>query len=302
MSKKLLMGIIAVLLITNVATLIFKDSKDQVVLNEEDGEEKTVSNKEPVASIAGEEIIYADWMKELRETHGEKQLKTMIDREIVQQLAEEKNIEISEKVIERELAYLIAMQGAMTEDEYAAAEEKWREEIIYRYQLEFLLTEDISVPEEEIQTYYEGYKNQYNMSAAMQISHILVENMDTAEKVYAELEAGASFELLAQEYSLDEETNKDGGYLGFMNTSSQFFPNGYEEVANEMEEHTYSEPFVADNGIAIIYLQQAVPAIEFDYEEIKDYVKSELALSQEKMALDAAPLWEKLEVDWIFSE
>lgn len=302
MSKKLLMGIIAVLLITNIATLIFKDSKDQVVLNEEDGEEKTVSNKEPVASVAGEEIIYADWMKELREAHGEKQLRTMIDREIVEQLAEEKNIEISEKVIERELAYLIAMQGAMTEDEYAAAEEKWRDEIIYRYQLEFLLTEDISVPEEEIQTYYEGYKNQYNMSAAMQISHILVGNMDTAEKVYAELESGASFELLAQEYSLDEETNKDGGYLGFMNTNSQFFPNGYEEVASEMEEHTYSEPFVADNGVAIIYLQQAVPAIEFEYEEIKDYVKSELALSQEKMALDAAPLWEKLEVDWIFSE
>lgn len=302
MSKKLLMGIIAVLLITNVATLIFKDSKDQVVLNEEDGEEKAVSNNEPVASIAGEKIIYADWMKELREVHGEKQLKTMVDRHVVEKLAEEKDIEISEKVIERELAYLLAMQGAMTEAEYTAAEEKWRDEIIYRYQLEFLLTEDITVPEDEIQTYYEGYKNQYNMSAAMQLSHILVENKDTAEKVYEELEAGASFELLAQEYSLDKETNKDGGYLGFINTNSQFFPNGYEEVANGMEEHTYSEPFVADNGVAIIYLQQAVPAIEFDYEEIKPYVKSELALHKEKMTLNAELLWEELEIDWIFSE
>ncbi len=302
MSKKLLMGIIAVLLITNVATLIFKDSREQIVLKEEDGEEKRISNKESVASIAGEKIIYADWMKELRDAYGEKQLKTMIDREVVEQLAEEKHIEISEKIIERELAYLIAMQGSMTEAEYVAAEEKWRDEIIYRYQLEFLLTEDISVSEKEIEDYYDIYKNQYNMSAAMQISHIVVKNMETAEKVYEELEAGASFELLAQEYSLDEETIKDGGYMGFINMNSQFFPKGYKKVANGMEQHTYSEPFAADNGVAIIYLHQAVPAIEFEYEEIKDYVKSELALSKEKMTLDAAPLWKKREVDWIFSK
>lgn len=302
MSKKLLLGIIVVLLITNIATLVFKDSKDQIVLDEDNGEEKTVKNNESVATINGNEITYADWVKELRETHGEKQLKTMIDRQIVEKLAEDKNIEISEKVIERELAYLIAMQGAMSEEEFVAAEEKWREEIIYRYQLEFLLTEDITVPEDELQSYYETYKNQYNMSEAMQLSHILVENMETAEKVYEELEAGASFDLLAEEYSLDEDTNKDGGYLGFINTNSQFFPSGYEEIANGLEEHTYSEPFAAGNGIAIIYLQQAVPAIEFEYEEILPYVKSELALHQEKITLNADPLWEEVEIDWIFSE
>ena len=301
MSKKLLLGIIVVLLVTNIATLIFMDRGDKIVLNEDD-EATTVSSKETVATIDGEEITYGDWVTALRETHGEKQLKTMIDRNIVKNLAEEKNIEVNEKVIDRELAYLVSMQGVMSEEEYAAEEEKWREDILYRYQLEFLLTEDITVPEDEVKVYYDEYKNQYDFTPAMQLSHILVQNMDTAEKVHSELEAGASFDLLAQEYSTDEETKRDGGYLGFINTNSQFFPNGYEEVATGIEEHNFSEPFAADNGIAIIYLHQALPAIEFTYEEIQPYVKSELALHQEKITLNADPLWEDVEIEWVFDK
>ncbi|MCM3742011.1 peptidylprolyl isomerase [Oceanobacillus luteolus] len=299
MSKKLLWGIIIVLLITNIASLIFMMQDDKVVVK--DGE-AAITSKEPVATINGTDVTYEDWMANLRETHGEKALKSIIDRQIVSQLAAEKNIEISEKVIERDLAYLTSMQGPLTQEELNKEEEKWREELIYRYQLEFLLTEEYSIPESEIESYYADYKNQYDFSSAMQLSHILVSNMETAEKVYEELEQGASFEQLAREYSNDDETKHSGGYLGFINTSSQFFPNGYEEVANKMDEHTYSEPFAADNGIAIIYLHQALPAIEFSYEEIKPYVENELILHEEKIALQANPLWEKVEVDWIYSK
>lgn len=302
MSKKLLLGIIVVLLITNIATLTFMDRSDAIVINEEDGEGTKVSNKEPVATIAGEKIKYADWVTALRENHGEQQLEAMIDRHIVSNLAAEKDIEVHEKVIERELAYLTSMQGAMTEEEFLVEEEKWREEIVYRYQLELLLTEGVDVPADEVQSYYDSYKNQYDFTPAMQFSHILVQNMDTAEKVYSELEEGASFDLLAREYSLDDETKQVGGYLGFINTNSQFFPNGYEEVAADMDEHSYSEPFAADAGIAIIYLHQKLPGIEFSFEEIAPYVKSELALHNNKITLDAKALWDNVDIDWIYSK
>ncbi len=299
--RKILLAIIAVLLVTNVITLIFANRGGDEVMVDDAGEEKTVASNEPVATVGGETITYGNWMENLRSTYGERMLKTMIDREIVTKLAEEKNIEISEKVIEREIAYLTSMQGPLSEEELNKEKEKWRDEIIYRYQLEFLLTEDISIPDEEVERYYSGYKNQYNFRSAMQLSHILVSDMETAEKVYDELEQGANFEMLAREYSIDDETKHNGGYLGFINTNSQFFPNGYEEVANEMEEHTYSEPFVADNGVAIIYLHQKLPEIEFTYEEIKPYVENELALHQENIPLEATPLWEEVDVDWIYS-
>lgn len=299
MSRKLLWGIITVLLITNIATLLFMNQNENVIVSE-DGEETAIRSNEPVATIDGEDITYAEWMTALRETHGEKTLQSLIDRHLVSKLANEKDIEISEKVIERELAYLTSMQGPLAEDELAKAEEKWREEIVYRYQLEFLLTEDISIPEGEVEEYYDVYKNQYDFSPAMQLSHILVSDMETAEKIYGELEQGANFDQLAREYSIDEETKNSGGYLGFINTNSQFFPDGYEEIANEMEEHSYSTPFTTGNGVGIIYLHQSLPKIKFSYEEIKPYVENELALHEGNLPLQAAPLWEKHEIDWLY--
>lgn len=300
MSKRLLLGIVVVLLITNIATLTFWNKGETIVIG--DSETIKINNKKPVATIAGEKISYDDWMLELRSTYGEQQLKTMIDRTAVEQLADENKIEIPEKVINRELALLTSMQGIMTKEETVEKEAGWRENIRYRYQLEALLTKDTPVDEQKIKEFYDTYKNQYDFKSAIQLSHIVVENMETAEKVHKELEDGASFDLLAREYSIDEESKKDGGYLGFITTSSQFFPSGYDDIVNNMDAHAYSEPFDVADGAAIIYLHQKLPSIEFTYDEMKDYVKSELALQEMEQSLTANPLWDKLDIEWVYEE
>ncbi|ASN03718.1 peptidylprolyl isomerase [Virgibacillus necropolis] len=300
MPKRLLLGIIVVLLITNVATLLFWNKQQgKIILNNENTE---VDVKEPVATIDGETISYDSWMSTLRETHGKEQLKRMIDTKIVKQLAAEHEIEVSEKVIKRELALLTGMQGPMTPKEVKQKEKEWREDIIYRYQLGALLTMDTTISEEEMKSYYDNYKNQYDFSASMKVSHIIVKNTKTAEKVKKELDNGASFSLLAKEYSIDEDTKKDGGYLGYFQTNSQFLPMGYFETAKEMDAGTYSEPFKSNTGVAIIYLHRLLPDINFTYKEIKPYLKRELALDQLDQSLTTEPLWNKLDIKWVYEE
>ena len=298
MSKRLLLGIVIVLLITNIATLLFW-SKGETVVVEEDVKVRTNG---PVASIDGESISFEDWMRDLRHANGKQQLKTMIDRTAVKQLAKENKIEVPDKVVDRELALLTSMQGIMTKEETEEKEAGWREDIRYRYQLEALLTKDVEIDEQKIKEFYDTYKNQYNFKSAMQMSHIVVENKDVAEKVVKELDDGASFDLLAREYSIDEDSKKDGGYLGFITTTSQFFPSEYETVADKMKAHSYSEPIKVDKGFSILYLHQKLPSIEFTYDEIKPYVKSELALQEQGQSLTADPLWDKLDIEWIFEE
>ena len=97
MSKKLLLGVVVVLLITNVASLlILNNNEDSVVMN--DNDERTISSKEAVASIGDEEISYQQWIEALRSAYGEKQLKQMVDRAVVNQLAESEGIKIDEKL------------------------------------------------------------------------------------------------------------------------------------------------------------------------------------------------------------
>lgn len=295
-----MLRIIVVLVITNIAVLLFwaRSATEKVVI---DDNMKINSNK-AIAIIDGKKISYDEWMDELRKTYGKKQLKTIVDREVVRQLANKNNIKVDEKVIDREIAYLTTVQGVLTEEQLERLEKKWRNDIIYRYQLEALLTADIPIDEEEIRTYFDGYHKQYDFIASMQLSHIVVKNMETAEKIMNELNSGASFPLIAKEYSLDLETKDKGGYLGYFTEGSQFLPKAYYEKANSMEEHTYSQPFKTDNGIAILYLHRKLPDITFTYEEMQPYIRSELALEKAEQTLTADPLWNKIDVEWVYEE
>ncbi|MEN2466841.1 peptidylprolyl isomerase [Ornithinibacillus sp. JPR2-1] len=299
MTNKLLLSVIVVLLITNVATMLLwkNDRSDESIVEDEE-----VDTQKPVASIGGTEISFQDWMKSLRESYGKKELKTIIDQEVVKKLAQEQNITVSEKVIERDMALLTTMQGLTTEEELKGLEESWREDIIYRYQLEALLAQDVQVPEEDVQAYFTKYDNQYQFSESFQLSHILVANRETANKVYDELEAGASFSLLAKEYSIDEDTKENGGYLGFNSSTTEFIPSNYFDFAKELEEYAYSEPFVTSNGVAILFLHKKLPDITFTYEELKPYIRNELALQSINQNLVADPLWEKVDIEWVYDE
>jgi foldase protein PrsA len=302
MSKKLLLSIIVILLITNIATLTFWNNGEQTSVSEEDEGVPAIDAKKPVATVGDVEITYENWMSSLRSNHGEKQLKTLIDHQVVSQLAEEKAIEIDEKVIDREVAMLTAMQGVMTKEELDKAEEGWRKDIRYRYQLEMLLTEGTEVPEGDMESHYQTFGNQYNVTPSMQLSHIVVEDKETANKVVEELDNGASFDMLAKEYSTDDETRDDGGYMGYIFTTSQFFPAGYEDVVADMDEHSYSEPFEVGSGYAIVYLHKRLSAIDFTYEEMKPYIRSELAMHELDQTLNANPLWEELDIEWVYDE
>jgi len=303
MSRKLSSGIILLLIITNIVTLIFwrNDGGDgkTLVIDNGDGQQ---SEEGTLATVGDKTITYDEWIDGLKEEQGKRQLKNMIDREVVQQLAEEKDIQVNDKLINRELALLMTMEGVMTEDEIEKEEEKLRADIEHRYLLEALLADGASVSEDDIRTYYDNYHNQYNFSESIQFSHIIVDDMGTAEKVITELDDGASFQLLAQEYSTDDETKDQGGYLGFYSTTSQFMPSGYSDIAEDMDEHTYSEPFRVGDDVAIIYLHRTLPAYEFEYDEIKDHIKNELALNDLEQSLTVDPLWDELDIDWVYDE
>ncbi|GGK01218.1 foldase protein PrsA 2 [Lentibacillus kapialis] len=299
MQRKLLWAMIAILIMTNIATLILWQQDETVSLDHNNNQ---INQRDPVASVGNGTISYNEWMLTLRESHGKRQLKSMMNQRVVRQLAEENNVTIDDKIIAREVAQLTTMQGVMTKEETKNKEEQWRKDIQYRYLLEALLTADIDIPDEKVKNYYEDYKRQYDFKASSQVSHIVVSNMKTASRVISELEEGASFNLLAQEYSIDEETRDNGGYLGFLVNTSQFWPEGYLDKIKNMAERSFSDPFETNAGIAIVYLHRKLPSVTFNYDEIKPYVERELAINQMNQPLSAEVLWDELETNWIYDE
>ncbi|QDP38848.1 peptidylprolyl isomerase [Radiobacillus deserti] len=300
MTRKFLWGIIVLLLITNLTTVA-------IWMIERNGTAPgpmgvDVDKDKPVATIGEKEVSYEKWVEMLQKNYGKKALEELVNKEVVSQLAKEENIEINNKLVEREIALLFTMEGPLSEKEIKAKKEEWDEEIRYRLALEELLTKDIEVDPKEVESYYEEYKNQYNFEESIQLSHIVLPDKETAEKVHDELEAGASFSSLAREYSIDKETKENGGYLGFYTEGDTFLLDEYYNKAMEMEERTYSEPFLGGNGTVILYLHRKLPDISFKYDELQEHIKRELALEKIEPAISAQALWDDKKVEWIFGE
>lgn len=298
MTRRLLLGIIVLLLVTNIVTI------GSWILNRDKNtdEEFTVvfDRNKPVATIGKEEITYKEWMSHLESVYGREALKEEINEQVIAQLVKEKDIRINDEVVELELSLLFTMAGVLSEKEITEKEVEWSESIRNRLYLEELLTEDIDLTDQELKAYYDQYSRQYQFSQSIQLSHIVVSNQTIANKVIKELDAGASFAALAREYTLDEETRDNGGYLGYYTETSSFLPSGYFQNAIEMEEHTYSDPIAVNEGSAIIYLHRELPEITMDYDTLKSHIRREVALEEMEVTPEATTLWGELDVDWIY--
>ncbi|MGD9402869.1 MAG: peptidylprolyl isomerase [bacterium] len=79
-----------------------------------------------------------------------------------------------------------------------------------------MLTGGAEVPQDSIRARYDRYKEYYIMPAGHTASKMVLPTRSAADSIMAMLEAGASFEELAMERSIDPFSAPNGGDLGFM--------------------------------------------------------------------------------------
>ncbi|WP_422122715.1 peptidylprolyl isomerase [Planococcus sp. X10-3] len=105
------------------------------------------------------------------------------------------------------------------------------------------LSDGVEVTDEEIQAEYERQTTEINAS------HILVADAETAATVKAELDEGADFAEMAQEYSSDGSAS-EGGDLGWFALGAMV-PE-FEQAAFALEPDEISEPVQSQFGFHII--------------------------------------------------
>lgn len=299
MRNKFIFGILLTLLFTNILTLALWLWSPQSK-NTSEGFSVDINPDAPVAKVNDTKITYQQWLTYLENKYGKKALKEMINKDVTNQLADQENLSINEGVVQLELSLLATMEGILTEEAIDQKEQRLEEEVTNRLYLEELVTQDILVSEEEIESYYNQYSEQYHFSPSTQLSHITVEDQATAQKIISELDGGTSFSTLARQYTTDEETRDTGGYLGYFTSSSSYLPSGYFEYAQEMNEHTYSEPIQTEDGVAIIYLHRYLPEVDLSYDQLHAHIRREIALEKMEDVPQATSLWNQLEVDWVY--
>lgn len=301
--RKIMLWIIIALITTNLLTLIFWRGGDETtqVPDQKQLISDDATEDEPVVAIVDDERIHhQDWQDYLESHYGETGLREMINHHVIQKLAEQHNIQVDPAIVDLEVSFLATVHGELAEDQIKTIEEEWRREIEDRLLTEMLFTKDVTIPEEEIREYYDTYERQYNFSQRIELSHIVVDDLDTANRLYQELEEGADFKALAYEYTIDEDSRATGGYIGFFATQSTFLPTNYLEEASNIAPFSYTEPFLGNQGYVILYLHRELPELELEYDQIKDHIRVKLAIEELEETPSIEALWEEFEIDWIY--
>jgi foldase protein PrsA len=266
MSKKMIAGITAsVILVAGIAGGAYAYVKSQTV-----------------ASVDGERITKKELYDTLVGVYGESAVDNLVTKVVIDKEADKRNVKVKDSEIDAEVATYEESYGG--EEGLKSALEAsgltladLKEDIETNIKIEKLMAEDIEITEDEVESYYKENKSNFDTPESIEVSHILVEDKETAQEILDKLKSGEDFAELAKEYSTDTATAEKGGELGFI-TSGEMVEE-FEKAAFALKVGEISDIVKTDYGYHIIKATDYKEAKESTYEDSKELAK-EAALAE----------------------
>jgi len=144
------------------------------------------------------------------------------------------------------------------------------------------ITDDVKVNDTDIKAFFDKNISNYSQPESVKARHILVKTEDEAKAIIAQLNAGANFEQLAKEKSIEPGANESGGDLGTF-TKGKMVPE-FETAAFAQKVGTISTaPVKTEFGYHVIKVEAHTGASAPDYSKVKDQVGQD-AINQAKDA------------------
>jgi peptidyl-prolyl cis-trans isomerase C len=217
----------------------------------------------------------------------------LLSRAEFEQEAESRGIEITDEKIDKRITQLKKQFYRGSDKQYKAAleqqgltEEQAREEVRATLISEALfkkVTEDVTVSDKEIQSYYNSHKSQYGQPESRDVRHILVQKKSLADQLYAQLKSGANFAVLAKRYSKDPGSASNGGKLTV--SKGQTVPE-FDKAAFKLKKGQLSTPIHTQYGYHIIQaLSDVKPAQSTPLGKVKDSIRQSLEQQQKNDAM-----------------
>lgn len=143
------------------------------------------------------------------------------------------------------------------------------------YKLREQMGADIIVDDDQARLYYDAHSDHYNFPEMIRVSHILVEDLESAQDILAQIRSGKSFAELAEIHSLDYLSGAMGGELGIRPRG--YFVSEFDDAAWEMSTPgQLSEPIETQYGYHVIRFDEKIAARDRSYQEVEELVKEDL--------------------------
>ncbi|TGE34078.1 peptidylprolyl isomerase [Desulfosporosinus sp. Sb-LF] len=144
------------------------------------------------------------------------------------------------------------------------------------------ITGDIKVSDADVKAFYDKNVANYSQPESVKARHILVKTEDEAKAIIVQLKAGADFQQLAKDKSIEPGAKDSGGDLGTF-TKGKMVPE-FEKAAFAQKVGTFStEPVKTEFGYHVILVEAHTNAVAADFAKVKAQVEQD-ALNASKDA------------------
>ncbi len=293
MSSKQCWSIIAGLILLNIVTVLY------FTVGENSMKEDAT---EIVAAVGDEEISRPDWLAELERIHGKDVLTTMVNEEVILQLAAKHQLTVSEDEMKVEAVLRQALYGFTGNSPAHISDKELKKKLEVSILLEKLLTKDAVITDKEVESYYKSNESLLKFTDLYRLSHIVLSEKAKANAIIKELKMETDFAAMAIERSEDKYTANNGGELGYISLDSESVPEEYKEIAASLKPGEWSQPIKIKDGYAILYLRDQIGKSELSFGKIKSTLKRKTAMEQMNIPVSADMLWEQYDVDWIYGK
>ena len=262
---------------------------------------KEEGGNEQVAAVDETIITRQQWMATMEERYGKETLRSLVNEAVMESAAKKYDIKVTDKEIDFEIALLRSAQDDNDTSIEELSDEQLRLKIRNQLIFEKVLSKDLVIENDDVKKYYEDNKSLYNIPTTYRTKLIVVETLEEAKAVKAEVNAGSDFSVLAREKSLHTASASLGGSIGFISIDQQNIDPSIPDVVSKVKVNELSNPFVMSDGkYGIVLVEEVIEGKSFKYDEVKDHIKRSLAMQQLPSSLNPETFWEEFDAEWIY--
>ena len=190
------------------------------------------------------------------------------------------------ELVKKEMLYQEALRQGLDKDPaYIEKVADFKKITLISQLLENEIEEKAKVTEEDVKNYYDEHKEDFAPFVQIRLSMIRVKTEDEAKKILDKLKKGEDFAQIARESSIDTNSAKVGGDLGFL-SRNQISPE-YEKVVARMMKGDVSDPVRTKQGFDIIKVTGKKTGTIVAFDKVKDLISQHLSGEKQKEVFDS---------------
>lgn len=190
------------------------------------------------------------------------------------------------ELVKKEMLYQEALRQGLDKD--PAYKEKiadFKKITLISQLLENEIEEKAKVTAEDVKNYYDEHKEDFAPFDQIRLSMIRVKTEDEAKKILDKLKKGEDFAQIARESSIDTNSAKVGGDLGFL-SRNQISPE-YETVVARMMKGDVSDPVRTKHGFDIVKVTDKKTSTVVAFDKVKSFIAQHLSGEKQKELFDS---------------